>query len=455
MNTFYRALFFRTFVLFFLIIIPFLVLFTLGYDLNFNKNSLSQSLLISVDTIPKSALVNNKGTQISTIPAEISTQNDKTTKLEISEPGFYTEKFSFFSKSPSNSVAKISSLTMMPERYESLSSPASNQEFISLLNDNLLLLKEKENYFLKTYSFGGAQNKNIEISNPDAVILINNYNIDLGGVFWFPDSKAIMLKNNNAWELKNLAKFPFSVADISKKDDSLVLLNSDNQLWIYDINTRLLRFVESNVNGLSMTKNPNILWVLKGKEVYRYDENQSLLVATENDKPSFVLEQSLTGSVGHNTFEVANVYQGIAFRYGDVITYIPDFDKSKPFVVASGAKSLYAVGSVIFWLDKDSKLTIVNLELKSETLVTGVDLDKTKPFERVSFFYYVPWKRLFIYSDNKDYTMWYDKDTANSSIIRYYPQLQSSGSCLPLVLEKNQFCIESGSLVSYRNLKLW
>lgn len=452
MNSLYRALYFRTFVLFFLIILPFLILFTLGYDISLNKSGLSQSLVISIETLPRDSKVIENNKTIGNTPAEVRGENNVPITLNVTQNNYFPEKFIFFSAS--NTVANISNLALLPQTPIILSKNPTSQTLVTILNDSVVLVKEDNKFYIKNYTFGGIENNQIPINNSENVNLLNNYFVDLGGAYYFYDSQVLLISKDEKWIFKDLKKLPLKVVKIVKKNTSFLIQTDNSQLWSYDSETNLLKFIESGIFGISKNINSDFIWILKGSEVYRIDSSNDLnfQFTVNRQYYNFDIIKKLDNSL--SSFDVKSVFQGIVLKYNTDIIYIPDFDTKQSVLITNNAESFEAFGSSVFWLSDNGSLFSNNLELKSEVIIDKIPL-KSESIEKVKISYYIPWKRLFVYSDDKVNTVWFDKSVLNSSILKYFSYSFSGGDCLVGITEKNQFCIEGNKLVSYRNTKIW
>lgn len=452
MNSLYRALYFRTFVLFFLIILPFLVLFTLGYDINLNKSGLSQSLVISLETLPRNSKVVEKNKIVGNTPTEIKSETNTPITLDVVQDNYFPEKFTFLSAS--NTVANISNLTLIPKSPIILSKNLSNQSLVAILNDRLILTKEAGNFYIKNYTFGGIENNQVLVNNSEKIALLNNHFIDLGGAYYFYDSQSLLLLRDEKWIFKDLKKFPFKVVKVVKKNTVFLIQTDNGQLWSYETETNLLKFIESDISGLSKTINSDFIWILKGSQVYRIDNFNDLNFQFTANRQYYSYDTIKKSNSSRSFFDVKSVFQGIVLKYDEDLIYIPDFDTKQTIPITNKAKSFETIGSSVFWISDNGSLFANNLELKNEVTFDQIMLKK-ESLENIKISYYIPWKRLFIYSDNEVNTVWFDKSVLNTSILKYFPYTFSSGDCLVGIAEKNQFCIEDNKLVSYRNTKVW
>jgi hypothetical protein len=452
MNSLYRALYFRTFVLFFLILLPFLVFFTLGYDINLNKSSLSQSLLISIVTLPRNSKVVEGNKIVGKTPTEVRGQNNLPITLDITQNNYFPEKFTFLSNS--NTVANISNLSLMPDKPAILSTNTTNEEIVSILSDRLILMKINNKYYTKSYTFGGVENTESLISNQDDLSLVNGNYIDIGGAYYFYESQSLLTQKSEKWIFFDLKKLPFKTNKIIKKNSIYLIQTDDSQLWYYDIESNLLKFIESNVFGISKVINSEFVWILKDSKIYRIDSLNDSSFQINTNQGYYNLDIFRKSNRAQNFFDIKNVFQGVAVKYGTDLIYIPDFDTSQSILISNSVESFEIAGSAIFWIDSKGDFYVNNLELKSESLLGQLPTENT-PADNIKISYYSAWKRVFVYLKDQTYTSWFDKSVLNTSVLKYFPYSFSKGWCLAGVTEKNQFCIENNKLVSYRNTRIW
>jgi hypothetical protein len=451
MNSVYRAVYFRTFVIFFIIVLPFLVLFTLGYDINLNKSSLSKSLLVSLETLPRGSKVLSDSQVIGSTPVEIRGKNNTPITLDIVQNDYFPEKFIFLSST--NNVANISNLALIPQKSSILSKANDGEELVTILNDRLVLVKNGSTFAVKNYTFGGIADTELPVDNQSKVELKNKYFIDIGGAYFFPDSQKLLVFKDEKWSFKDFDKFSFNVDKIVRKNSLFLIQSKSNQLWLYDLDTNQVKYIDSDIYGLSKTANSDFIWILRGSQVYRVDNlsDTNFQISSDQRYYNFNILKKNDNSL---FFDAKNLFQGVVLKYDSQIVYIPDFNSKQSVVLTDTAMSFETIGSTIFWLDSKGSLFANNLELKDEVKIGQIDTGSNL-LNRVRISYYPTWKRVFVYLENKVYTVWFDKNVLNTSILKYFPYSFSDGNCLVGITEKNQFCIENNSLVSYRNTRIW
>ena len=142
MNPSQRRVFLILFAVFFIILLPFITIFSLGYGIDFDKRSVQNNLTISLETYPRNATARVFNQNFQT-PTELGVPAGKDVKLELSKDGFLTETFGLSSEEKNNSIAKINDLWLLPKNSDRTYS-IKQDKIISILDEKFLLVK-KEN----------------------------------------------------------------------------------------------------------------------------------------------------------------------------------------------------------------------------------------------------------------------------------------------------------------------
>jgi hypothetical protein len=320
-----RQTYFRVFTIFFVIITPFLVLFTLGYNLNLNKKELSSTLLVNVETLPIGANVKINDNQISTTPTEISLQKDKKYNLNISKKGFYDEEVSIFSHSQENITTSLKNLSLFPTDASTLAKPELGTRFETLLNENTVLMTKNNEYFLQPFSFGGLQSLPIIVENPSKVALKNTQDVDfLNPGYWFKSDNVLLTHINSKWTLINMGDGVRKAnAVVAVNEDQFLVLDTDKNLWTFNPVTKEWIFVENSVNAIDYTKSNNFVWILKGLMVSRFQTSPNKKINPQI-QPYIEFSKLYEVTKPTESFQVFSVHQGVAIRTNNDIIYIPD-----------------------------------------------------------------------------------------------------------------------------------
>jgi hypothetical protein len=448
-----RQSYFRVFAIFFIIITPLLILFTLGYDFDIQTREVKGTHLVNIETLPRNAQVIVNSSNQSNTPLELSLTNKRKYDIVLQKPDYYNEEFSILSSNGENTTSSLTTLSMFPKTPTQLNTPQQDTTFLSILNENLILSSSANSYILTPISFGGIQGQSLAVANPSNLILTSPSTFQfIEPGYWFEKDNALLTVVNSKWtfiDLKTRFLGIKSIIGIGK--DSFVLLDESKNIWKYSTLTGDFQFLDSGISGISYTKSNSLLWLLKGKQLIRttISQENSFDLRYENyiELDNFIDIQNPT-----TEFQLKNVYQGILIRRQGEVVYVPDFDRSDVLPVAGQVKKLSVSGSVMFWVDIKNQLYSYNFVFQKEKAHFLVE---NFEYENFDMFYYPDWKRVMVYSGNNLYTIWYDRDIANQSIVSYNPIQVTGVSCQKIVAEKNQICIQDNNLVTFANNRFW
>jgi hypothetical protein len=454
MHTSIRQIYFRFFLVFFLIITPFLVFFTLGYDINFSNNTVSNTLAIQIETIPRNASIIYENAIIGNTPEELVAPNRVPATIKIQSEGYLSETFGLYNENNTNEVVSIKNLTMLPSSPQKIASFSGGKPLF-LLRDNLAFVDSAQGYSIQPYTFSGLQGTNIPVENLDTIRLTQKKPQLLQTSYWFEDTSALLVRNGRVWKLVSLSKLPVQIKYIVQSSpDVYQIVDTDERLWSLKLNQLKLDFVESGVVGIDAALLSNDFWIqLRSGAVYRYTLETD--VARQNNKvlDNFDALQEKDSSGVSAAFHVENAFQGLVVQRGKYMWYVPDFNPTQSRVLADNVQYMFVVGQQVLWFDNSDILTAYNIQLDTTQrigTVTNSDL-----LYDVNVYYYDAWKRLFIYNGNELITFWFDKDNANTSLKRYYPNIIQTSDCQEEVVEKHQFCLKENDIVAYKNTRLF
>jgi len=457
----YRQNIFRIFAIFFFIAVPFVVVYSLGFDLNLADRQLSNTISINIETLPRGADISNSGKKILETPRELRAKDNQLIPLDISLPNFKSEKFIIWAPPKENTSARITRLALLPEKHDEIKSFDENLNVV-FLSDFQLLLKDKDNYFIQQYTFTGLQGAPVQLDvfgKVDDEIPNKNWIKLSENSFWNPDKNLLVAKNNN-WSIYNLNIFTVKFTSVVSIDNNYFLgLDDQGALWQIDLNNQTYTFLDSNIQNLSFTQTPDNIWIRKNKKLHRLNRtlqesnnfNLSDKVYTEFPDNTTFLSSDLPA---WKTMNIGSLYQGLLIQLYNELYYIPDNKPNDWEKIATNVNNFTTAGNSVFWIDSSNTLFSYNLFLKQWETISVLDI-KDKP-EDINIVYYAPWNRVLIYTPNKVYSVWFDKEIFNKNITKYFPVTWiSDASCFTNVLDKYQFCLKDNKLVNFKNLSLW
>lgn len=456
MNSIKRQTIFTIFAVFFIILLPFIVIFSLGYGIDFKKGSVSNNLTVKVQTFPRNSNIFVGENKFET-PAELSIPAGQQTKLRIENENFFTENFEVASKLNENSTARIEGLWLLPKNPES---EFTTNKIINVLDKNYLLLEKDDKYGVANYAFAGIRDEFIEINNPENIkVQPGSWQPLLQNIFWEQTQNLILYqKNSSQWELLNLKSFPNNFVSIVGLDkNQLIVLDSEKNLWLLNLSNKTLTFAENNITGLSFTQSPDMIWLLQSDTIFRLERisldplNINFVNNKFSSSKSILLANQVVIPENLNNFVTKNLFLGLVFKIGNTAIYIPDSNKESYKILTNDLKSIGTSGSTIFWLDKENNIHTYNLLINQERLINIPDLNLESDSEIV-LSYYSNWKRLFVYTKKQVVAVWIDFDINNDSILFYSPfNWIEDQNCLSVINSNYQFCSKENKLFVYKN----
>jgi hypothetical protein len=452
-----RQRFFRIFAVFFVIVAPFLAIFSLGYDVDLNRRALTNTLAINIETVPRNVQLYDNGRQIARGSGEFQAKDNQVIPLEIRSNGYKTEKFGLYAKPGENSTARISNLWLLPDEPVTLEK-FENAQPLSILSDNALLYNRNSQTYVQLYSFGGLQGgPELVVKPPDLQIKTGRWDILLEDMFWNREQKLLLFRLNNTWRILDLQTLPFEVQTVAKLvERSVIILDKNKGLWEFSLDNANLVFLENNIDGLAFTNSPDSIWLWKASNIYRIERGP--LNGILDLAPSLYSTKSDLGILtllnDQDNFQVKSLFQGILVRIGGNAFYIPDYDKLQWQAISNDARVLGTDGNTVFWLDGQRRLFSYNLFLREFQSFGRIDVEGA--WQDLAISYYFTWRRILVYSPNQVRAVWYDKEILNRSLVDYQPVDWIAGAaCHQEIIDRFEFCLKDNQLIAYRNTNLW
>lgn len=456
----YRILFLSIFSIFFIVTTPFLILYSLGYDLSLEDRELRNSLSISIDTRPRLADVYSNDKLLLRSSGELRANENQLIPLSVREEGYLEENFLVWSGENENTTARITNLWLLPDSSQIVENDETI-EFINILSRDQAVIRQNQDYFVQLYSFGGLQGNAEEIISGDSNTIINFdqttrwYPVN-ETTFWNKKSEQILLQDSNRWKLFDTRFFSLQIESIAYiSNNELLILDTSGNIWIWNHNELTFRFVDSGFEGMSYTDIPNYIWLWNYDTIFRISPNQF----TENtliDQFEFTNNQLLADFDRKSEFVIKNVYQGIFVHVDSYLVYIPDYNKSEWVILSNDVLKANSANESIIWIDSNDQIWVINLELNKTENVTAIEGISSNSPDDIDLFYYFLWKRIMVYTPSNVQAIWYDKDILNSSVVGYnHKNWVENTLCYTELIDRYQFCIENNRLTAYRNTSIW
>ena len=481
----YRQNFFRLFAIFFVIAVPFIIVYSLGFNINLGSRQLGNTMSINIETLPRGADISNNGTKILETPSELRAGDNQVIGLNVSLSGYKTEKFLIWAAPGQNTSARITKLFLLPEKSDEINNFREDRQ-VTFLSDYQLLIRKGSSYFIQQYSFIGVQNQlesivKIGFINPETSF---NFQKLSSTTFWDSNNNIVINKSKEGWKIINLNIFPQKFISLVKLEDSNFLaLADDGLLWQLNTDSQNFTFLDSQVQDLTFTLTPDNIWLRKNDQIIRLNRNvpdSNSFSLSDNVYSKFPKTISLLSNNAPSTSQmrVESLYQGLLIQLETDLYYIPDYKPDEWVKLAGDAMVFTTSGNSLFWLDSTNSLHTYNLHLKvretisnldsqndsknsavkviANTLVDNSSNKPDKSLKNTKLFYYSAWNRLMIYNQGKVVSVWFDKEIYNKNMLGYKPvDWIDQASCYPEVVDRYQFCLKDNKLFNYKNLSLW
>jgi hypothetical protein len=469
----YRQKIFRIFSVFFILVAPFLIIYSLGYNLKLQSKGSGSSLEIEntldfrIETFPSGARLYNHENQIlDKTPGDLMATDNQVLQLKIEKEEYVEEKFTLWAEPDKNTSVKITKLFLLPKNSEEVEDFAKEiLEPLTILSNKYVLFTDQDKLFVGTYSFGQFLDQREEVAtNVKRKIFPGKWKLLQEDTYWNLNQQLIITRFEGKWFLKDFEEMPFRVISAAKIDETnCLILDENGKLWNYDFEEDEYSFLTNHIDGLTYTSAPDNIWLLQGEKIFSFTRNREII------NNSFDLSQNiystnnqlllLRNSVENvydypsDYFAVKNSFQGIIFKIADNLFYVPDSNKQNWRQLAEEVKLVGSQENLVIWLDEKDDLFVFNFFPEDYKYLGKVKLQGD--FKQMELNYYAPWKRILVYSESQVYSAWYDKEIPNPSITKYYPSLWiNDASCFGNVYEKYQFCLRDNKLINYKNNSL-
>jgi PEGA domain len=453
-----------------------MILYSSGYSLNFKSTEIKNSITIKADTIPRGASVTINNNQPATTPSEITTADTGPLNIKIEKPQYLSETFLAIQENQQNSFADLTSLWLLPETASVQTSSAVSPIPKTTLNNQVISESQtlvefsannKTNLGILDFGIGGKVGDVQPIStaviiggksiiDPELNANIKNKLLDktqefkkIGNDLFFKNN-IILIRKNGYWLGRDLDRNILKAQDIARiNGTSIAILDQNKNLWVYNIETELSRFIDTGFTKMKTLSTPSTIWLWKKDTIYRLEPADILADNLLIHKYEY-LKNSIVESESGKTFDVQNLYQGIAIQTGRYMFYVPDFKRNQWQVVSSNVFSIATLNETAVWLDSDKNLFIKNYANENvKNIAQNVDLT-----DKIA--YSEGWKRVMVYYPTMVKSIWFNKDVINSTIKTYAVQnwIQDQ-KCFPKIVDRVQYCIKEGELKIYKNNNLF
>lgn len=463
----YRKSFFTLFAIFFVLSMPFLLILSLGFELDFESKSIQHSLTVQLETTPRNAVIKT-GFRNYRTPLELKIRENNLTQIKLNLTDYHSESF-VFSSQEENSALRLRDVWLLPTD-PFLQFGLENYTFLNFLSQDYIILEKNDQLFVQDIGFSGLQ------SQPEPILLKNSellsktrFEILLNNVFWHPLEQVLIYKNsgNSTWQSLDLDFLPTSpISIVTFSPNQLMILDQQGVLWALNLANSNFTFLDSGFSGLSFTQTPDMLWLLKSDSIYRIERrvgNQNLnlnnLDLTKNiytSHPTLNRQTQNNKVLNYRDFTVRSIFLGFSLEINQNLFYIDESNKSSIKKITNQAVKTGASSNTLFWLDAEINLNSYNFLHERYRHLTNLQNYFNFEDSDIKLFYYDRWNRIMLYSHNNVISYWFDNFSLNSNLVKYRPvNWIQEKLCFQEVVRNYQFCFSSDEGSIYRNNAFW
>ena len=449
-------------VLAFVVLTPFIIIYSLGYNLNFEQKNLQNSFSIQVDTLPYAASVTANNKFISGTPANLQTSSQNYIYLNVSKENYWSENFELKGSNNDNSSTRLINLWLLPKKPIVSKDLSNTAKKYTLIGQNLISFDlSTKQYLINSLSPDLSLINSQNISNLNLSELKSNFQkIDNFCYFNSQASQGLLNFPNNKYLIdwtKPIASpvptsFPFAKVNsqVCVSNNLVWVLDDKNQLWQFNTQTQTISFLDNEIEALTFDSSTKSIWLKKQDTLFQLPQGGDLNIQSPNNK--YLSNLSLINSSGALT-KVTSLFQGISLLNGTELIVIYDKDKSIQHI-SSNAKAMFSYDNIIFWLDTQNNLFAWNFTLKQNILISRLDLGIK---DTQTLFYDNDSKRLMLYNQNTKgkfdlYSFWYNKEISNNNIVTYskIKWFEDINGLIPSTSDKYQFVYQNDRLEVYK-----
>ncbi|MGL4759536.1 MAG: hypothetical protein ACRCXZ_09455 [Patescibacteria group bacterium] len=453
MKPFYRKIIPKLFTLTAIILLPMLIFLASGNTLT-NGKEVTPTTTLKVNTIPSLSTIKIGGKQVNSIAADIKIIENTDTSISVEKDGFMSENWNLYTKTE-NSLIDLDPLYLLPNKPNIYNSQYS---IFNIVDTNLVLAEKDSAIYAIQFDFGGLKEPK-KIDTKKELVDTKSIKIDSKTIY-FPSSQSVLLIEDNSFKILNINQILAKPKFVSKINNNLLLIiNENNQLYSYNINTKELTFQFFPAYSIQSYEDNNSIFILTNLGILKFDRGSA--ISPDNflsskamfKLPLEAINNNLYKSQQKNDFGLKIINNGTLLKYNSNL-YLNQEGVKEWKLIKENIKDFINNDSRIIFLAEDHKLFVLNVYEQQLYLIGQLNKDIN---ESTKLRYIPQWRRIFYYSENKIQSIFYDKDflpnnPASPTILSQPLTWLENQNCFQNVLENSQFCIHENKLKQYKNV---
>ena len=442
--------------MFFVIITPFIVIYSLGYDFDWSNGRLTRNLFLNVQTIPRSAKVELGSGREYTTPAALRISSSTPQQVVITKNGYHPEKFRVWTNLTENTTAYLQSLILLPTTADLVEDLPAEREFLSFLPGNRLLATQNNLLYLYTYSPNSLSVPVPVTTQEDKTQLTSSRWEKVGQNTYFDPTTTLVLYLDpelSTWRLQNLTSVvPGAKQVVSVARNRFLILDERGNLYLWSVSRDTVQFIDSGYQGVARMDDTDSVWLRRGRDVLRLNQLQatyaSLIQAPEQFRFTTLITEP---SVEVSPFAVARVYRGVSVLVGEELYFSGDINPQTAGLVATEVEAVGYSEEALFYLSTEGEVQMYNLVYNNQKTLAYID-DTLVTQTRL---YFDPvLKRLLVYTPSEVQAIWVDpKNFSNHLLTHSQVTWVRDEICQPATVARAQICVRENKLVKYQNLQ--
>ena len=450
-----RHFFFRIYALFFVLVIPFVVVYSLGYNFDWSNGRLIRNLFLNVQTIPRGATVQLGTSGRYETPASLRISTVTPQALAIEAPGYQPENFQIWTDLAANTTTYLQNVVLLPDLSQPLAVLEETMNFLTFLPNNRFLAEQTGQIYLYTYSPNSLSSPLlVESSISPAELLDSSWEKMASTVYYDTRAKLVLFLNPTLakWEIIDLTTVLPNIASFVPVNAAThLLLGSDQKLYFWDVSAARVTYIDRGFQGLARVTGTESIWLIRNSQVIRLNQDRvnyaNLVTAAEN----FLFADLAKPVTDVVSFKVGRIYRGLALKVGPDLYFAADTPAQTLGLIATDVATIAPAETAIFYTTFNGEVVMYNFLYNNQKILTKVSPgeieDLTLHFDPLLY-------RVLLYFPKEVRAIWVDVQNYSNQIQTHSTVSWVQGQrCQKATVSRAQVCIVGTTLQKYQNLQ--
>ena len=456
MNSATRRIFFRLYTVFFLIITPFIVVYSLGYNFDLNSRMLVTNLIVNISTLPSGSDV-QLGEDTFTTPLDLRLSSSAAQPITISEQGYASESLVVWSDLHQNSNVNLKNLVLLPQESETITSFSSATNFLNFLPGNKILYAVGDILFLQDYSLSSIGSPITIVSELKAEdFSTGNWESLQLNYYWNHTTGTLLYLDpvSTTWQAMNLQSIVLQATDIARvSSNRFLIIDELSNLYSWEPSSSQISFLDSGYFGVEARPQSDSVWLSRSNGLARINKNrlnyENILASRDTYLIPFEQSTSLNTPVDLQVSHRA--YRGTIVRAGSDLFYIADNNPGVINTISRTARLHTIYNNAVFYSTATGALQMYDFDQDRQK-----NLALVKDTQSLQYLTYDPsLKRLLMYSGDGVQAIWVEPQEIAPNIISHPRStwVDTNYTCQRYISNRSLVCFSRGELMRFTNLR--